>query len=163
MRVNIEQGQLQIRKTITSSHCRHFFLCREIVVHKGNIPCSWQISLFSSYWCRKEGLIADNSLNFYLETHDCKDREKSRCPRLKEEGYCESTNPVERLTMRNNCALTCNFCREQHYFFKEAVSRVGGVTLLWTSWNVENCVLALLRVCHLLCNFTVSTYCQYML
>ena len=53
------------------------------------------------------------------ETHDCKDHEKSRCPRLKEEGYCESTNPEERLSMRNNCALTCNFCRKQH-FFKEA-------------------------------------------
>lgn len=46
------------------------------------------------------------------EIHDCKDREKSRCPRLKEEGYCESTNPDERLSMRNNCALTCNFCRK---------------------------------------------------
>ncbi|XP_078364915.1 uncharacterized protein LOC144649315 isoform X2 [Oculina patagonica] len=46
------------------------------------------------------------------ETHDCKDRVKSRCPRLKEEGYCETTNPDQRLSMRNMCALTCNFCRK---------------------------------------------------
>lgn len=46
------------------------------------------------------------------ETHDCKDRLKYRCKRLKDEGYCESTKPNERTSMRNMCALTCNFCRK---------------------------------------------------
>lgn len=44
------------------------------------------------------------------ETHDCRDRLKYRCKRLKDEGYCESKKPNERNSMRNMCALTCNFC-----------------------------------------------------
>lgn len=46
------------------------------------------------------------------ETHDCKDKVASRCPRLKEEGYCKSMDPDVRLRMRNMCAMTCNFCRK---------------------------------------------------
>ncbi|XP_067054194.1 uncharacterized protein [Acropora muricata] len=44
------------------------------------------------------------------KTHDCKDKVPSRCPRLKEEGYCKSVKPDVRLNMRNMCALTCGFC-----------------------------------------------------
>lgn len=66
----------------------------------------------------KKTLIATNvvsylsvdGLLFRLETHDCKDKVPSRCPRLKEEGYCKSVKPDVRLNMRNMCALTCGFC-----------------------------------------------------
>ena len=66
----------------------------------------------------KKTLIATNVVSylsvdgflFRLETHDCKDKVPSRCPRLKEEGYCKSVKPDVRLNMRNMCALTCGFC-----------------------------------------------------
>ena len=91
--------------------------------------------MFSSCWnggeCFTAAANSLNLLNFISETHDCKDREKSRCPRLKEEGYCESTNPNERLTMRINCALTCNFCSKQHFLCRpgkgNSLFSTGGV------------------------------------
>ena len=67
----------------------------------------------SCYRVKKEKFSDHNSLCI-LETHDCKDKVASRCPRLKEEGYCKSMDPDVRLRMRNMCAMTCNFCRKQN-------------------------------------------------
>lgn len=103
------KNRLKVKNRLKAASKRGDCCC--LPRRRDEAPKSACVRGLSCYRVKKEKFSDHNSLCI-LETHDCKDKVASRCPRLKEEGYCKSMDPDVRLRMRNMCAMTCNFCRK---------------------------------------------------